>query len=128
MSAASLQVGSAKPKEAMMRTSTLLSPHGVAEREVARILEQEFGAAWFPEYHRCSIDWDNAFIAVDVDREFTTRLPLDKQQTLATQLGFMPQTALHVQSSTYHLGSAQLAEKVFQTLCSLFDGRALSAA
>jgi hypothetical protein len=43
-----------------MRTSTLPFPHDVAEPKVARVLEQEFGAAWFPEYHSCSFDTDDA--------------------------------------------------------------------
>src|ERR1700719_1855021 len=112
----------------MMKTSTLLSPHDLAEPDVARILEQRYEAVWFPEYHRCSIDTDDAFVAVDVDHEFTGRLPPDEQKTLVTQLGFTPRTALHVQSSAYHPGSPGLAERVLQTLCSLFDGQALPAA
>ncbi len=111
-----------------MRTSTLLSPHQLAERDVAQILEQQFGAAWFPEYHRCSIDTEDAFVAVDVDQEYASRLSPDEQRTLATQLGFAPKTALHIQSSAYHAGSPSLAEHVFQTLCRLFDGRAITAA
>jgi hypothetical protein len=118
---------SAKPKESKMRTSTVLSPHELEEREVAKILEQRFGAAWFPEYHRCSIDTDDAFVAVDVDDQFTARLPADERQALTCRLGFVPGTALHVQSSVYHPGSAHLAERVLQTLCDLFDGWALSA-
>jgi hypothetical protein len=55
-------------------------------------------------------------------------LDMDEQQSLATKLGFMPRTALHVQSSVYHSGSGQLAEQVFHTLYRFFDGRALSAA
>lgn len=111
-----------------MRTATLLSPHDLAERDVAKVLEEQFGAAWFPEYHRCSIDTDDAFVAVDVDPQFTARLRPDEQETLVVQLGFVPRTALHVQSSVYHPGSAQLGEHVLQALCSHFDGRALSAA
>jgi hypothetical protein len=109
-------------------TTTLLFPNELAERDVARVLEQEFGAAWFPEHHRCSIDTDDAFVAVDLDHQYAARLPTDEQQTLATQLGFVPRTALHVQSSAYHSGSPGVAENVLQTLCRLFDGRTLSAA
>lgn len=111
-----------------MRTSTLLSPHELAERDVARILEQEFGAAWFPEYHRCSIDTEDGVVAVDVDPGYAARLGPDEQRSLAARLGFVPKTALHVQSSAYHPGSPDLAEHVLQTLCRRFDGRALSAA
>ncbi len=111
-----------------MKTATLLSPHDLAEPDVARILEQRFGAAWFPVYHRCSIDTDEAFVAVDVDHEFTGRLDSEEQQTLVRRLGFTPRTALHVQASVYHPGSPGLAERVFQTLCCLFDGRPLPAA
>jgi hypothetical protein len=107
----------------MMRTATMVSPHELEEREVARVLEQRFGAAWFPEYHRCSIDTDDAFVAVDVDDQFMARLPADERQALTSRLGFVPGTALHVQSSVYHLGSEQLAERVLQALCGLFDGR-----
>jgi hypothetical protein len=108
-----------------MKTATLFSPHDLAESDVARILEQRYGAAWFPEHHRCSIDTDDAFVAVDVDHQFTTQLPPDEQQSLAAQLGFVPRTVLHVQSSTYHPGSPSLAERVLQTLRGLFDGRPL---
>jgi hypothetical protein len=111
-----------------MKTATLLSPHILAEPDVARLLEQRFGAAWFPEYHRCSIDTDEAFVAVDIDHDFTGRLPPDERQSLVTQLGFTPQTALHVQASAYHPGSPDLAQRVLQTLCGLFDGQAVPAA
>ena len=107
-----------------MRTQTLVSPHEVPEREVAKILEQAFGAAWFPEHHRCSIDTEDAFVAVDV--ECPAHLEGDEQQSLRAQLGFLPRTALHVQSSTYHAGSAQLAEQVLQTLSKVFEVRVVS--
>src|SRR5207253_612329 len=109
-----------------MRTSTLLCPHQLAEKDVAEVLEQQFGAAWFPEYHRLSIDTEDAFVAVDVDPGYASRLPPDEQRALAMRLGFVPQTALHVQASAYHAGSPGLAENVLQTLSRLFDGRALS--
>jgi hypothetical protein len=110
-----------------MKTDTLLSPHDLAEPDVARILEEKFGAAWFPDYHRCSIDTDDAFVAVDVDQGFSSRLPAEEQQSLVSRLGFTPRTALHVQSSVYHSGSPVLAERVVETLRSLFDGQALPA-
>jgi len=109
-----------------MRTLTLLSPHDLAERDVVQILEQEFSAAWFPEYHRCSIDTEDAFVAVDVDPQYIAQLHPDEQRILTAQLGFVPKSALHVQSSAYHVGSPALAEQVLQTLCRLFDGRTLT--
>jgi hypothetical protein len=111
-----------------MKTTTLLSPHQLAEQDVARVLEQQFGATWFPQYHRCSIDTQDAVVAVDVDPDYASRLPPDEQRTLAAQLGFLPGAALHIQSSTYHPGSPTLAEQVVQTLSRLFDGRAVAAA
>lgn len=111
-----------------MRSATLFSPHALAEREVARMLEQLFGAAWFPEYHRCSIEGEDGFVAVDVDPEYAARLEPEEQRRLAVQLGFIPRTALHIQSSAYHSGSASLAEQVGQQLCRHFDGKASAAA
>lgn len=111
-----------------MRTSTLFSPHQLAERDVAQVLDERFGATWFPEYHRCSIDTEDAFVAVDIDPEYTSRLTPDELRTLVAQLGFVPRTALHIQSSAYHAGSPSMAENVFHTLCRLFNGRAIAAA
>ncbi len=111
-----------------MTTSTLLFRHELVERDVARLLEEEFGAAWFPEYHRCSIDTADAFVAVDVDPGYAARLTPDEQRSLETELGFLPRAALHVQASTYHAGSPRLAESVLQTLSRKLEGRTLTAA
>lgn len=111
-----------------MTTSTLFFRHELVERDVARILEQEFSASWFPEYHRCSIDADDAFVAVDLDPGYAARLSSDERRALETNLGFLPQTALHVQASTYYAGSPRLADAVLQSLSHRFEGRTLSAA
>jgi hypothetical protein len=117
-----------KSMESIIRTLTLLSPHDLAERDVAQLLELEFGAAWSPEYHRCSIDTEDAFVAVDFDPQYIARLRSDEQRTLTAQVGFTPKSALHVQSSGYHVGSPALAEQVLQTLRRHFDGQTLTAA
>ena len=111
-----------------MRTATLFTPGELTEPELARVLEQEFGATWFPDYHRCSIDTEDAFVAVDFDPAYVSQLPPDEERALAAQLGFRPIVALHVSSSTYHSGSPELAERVLLTLCRLLGGRVLVAA
>ena len=111
-----------------MKTSTLFTSQQLSELELAGILEQQFNATWFPEYHRCSIDTDGATVYVDFDSEYDSQLAPDEQSVLAENLGFRPKAALHISSSTYHNGSVQLAELVFQTLCRQLDGRTLVAA
>jgi hypothetical protein len=111
-----------------VRTSTLFTPREVSERELAIALEQQFSAAWFPEYHRCSIDTEDAFVSVDFDDTYMDRLEPDEQRTLTAQLGFIPKVALHVSSSSFHLGSTGLAELILRTLCQQLGGRAMVAA
>src|SRR6478752_368226 len=104
-----------------MNASTLVSPDNLAERDVAVFLEERYGAAWLPEYRRCSIETDDAFVAVDYDPEFAAHLPADERQTLVAEFGFVPKTALHVQESVYHAGSPRLAQAVLQALCQRFN-------
>lgn len=108
-----------------MRTFTFLSPLDLPEQEVAQFLEQRFGAVWIPEYHRCSIDTESAIVAVDVDRDFTPRLPPEDRATIVAQVGFVPRTAFHVQESIYHKGSSELARRVQELLESVFQGKEL---
>lgn len=111
-----------------MRTRTLLFAHELPERVVAQALEEQFGAAWFHEHHRCSIDTDGAFVAIDIDPAYPSRLGAEALADLETALGFVPKTAIHVQASSYLPGSGALAEEVVEALSERFDGRAPSAA
>ena len=111
-----------------MRTATLFTPREVSETELAAVLEQQFEAGWFPNYHRCSIATEDATVYVDFDAAYLEQLTPDEQRTLAAQLGFVPKVALHVSSSSYHAGSTDLAEVVLRTLCQQLGGRAMAAA
>ena len=53
-----------------MKTTTLLIPHELNERDLALALEREFDATWFPEYHRWSVAIDNAIVYIDADHSY----------------------------------------------------------
>lgn len=110
-----------------MRSSTLFVPLDLCERDVARLLEERYGAAWFPDHHRCSIDTGDGFVAVDVDRGYVSSLHPDEQLAVASRLGFPPRTALHVHASIHYSGSDGLAEEVIVTLARHYSGRTLAA-
>ena len=97
-----------------MRNSTLFIKDELNEPELAAALEKQFNAVWFPDYHRCSIDSDDATVYVDFDSEYVSSLTIEEQHSLAVQLGFLPKLALHISTSVYHAGSAQLAELVWR--------------
>ena len=111
-----------------MKTTTLFPSRDLTESELAAALEEQFGAAWFVDRHRCSIDTDDAFVAVDFDSGYLGLLSPEDQHALVGQLGFLPKAALHVSASVYHSGSPALAERVALALGRLFGGRALAAA
>lgn len=110
-----------------MRTSTLFTPRDVVESEVVAVLERQFEAGWFPDYHRCSIATEDATVTVDFDPAYFSRLTADEQRALSAQLGFHPKVALQVSSSPYHTGSHRLAEDVLLTLGQHLGGRTLVA-
>lgn len=111
-----------------MKTSTLFTAREVTETELASVLEKQFSAAWFPEYHRCSIDTDDAFVSVDFDPAFVERLEPDERRSLAAILGFVPKVAFHVSTSSHHVGSPALAERVLDMLSQQLGGRTAIAA
>ncbi|MGL4549780.1 MAG: hypothetical protein ACRC33_01225 [Gemmataceae bacterium] len=111
-----------------MQTATLVYPHEIPERDIAAALEARFGAVWFEEYHRCSIDTDSAVVYVDIDGRCAGWAGVLERQRAAAELGFVPVTALHVQASPLHSGSLRLAADVVTALRTAFGGRALSAA
>jgi hypothetical protein len=113
--------------EVPVNTVTLFTPRQVSERNLAEDLGRQFGAAWFPEYHRCSLDTDDAVVYVDFDPAYTDRLTADELRTLAGQLGFVPKFALHVSPSTVYPGSPALAQEVLAALTLLVVGREVPA-
>jgi alkanesulfonate monooxygenase SsuD/methylene tetrahydromethanopterin reductase-like flavin-dependent oxidoreductase (luciferase family) len=111
-----------------VNTTTLLVARELTEPELARALEQRFDAAWFPEYHRCSIDTEDATVYIDFDPTYGDRLQPDEKRSLTARLGFIPTAAICIQASHTYPGSPRLAETVASTLCNQFSGRALAAA
>ncbi len=109
-------------------SATILAPTALAEPELAEFLEREFGAAWFPEDHRCSIDTADATVFVDFDPGYPDRLPADELGAAAARVGFVPKAAVHIDGSKYHPGSAALAGRVLETLTRRVGGRELAAA
>lgn len=112
-----------------MPFATLFLPTQLAEKDVARVLEGEFEAAWFPERHRCSIDTTDGVVYVDFDRassSYLSSLSSDEQCALVAELGFVPQTALHVETVSHYEGSSRLAEIVLETLRHEFNVHAVA--
>ena len=58
-----------------MKTLTLLLPADLPEAELASLLERKFGAAWFPELHRWSVESDDATVYLDYDRDHVSYPP-----------------------------------------------------
>jgi DNA recombination-dependent growth factor C len=109
-----------------MNLTTLLAPTALNEEALAELLAAQFDAHWFPNYHRFSIDTEDAVVYVDFDDAYSARLPEDERQHVAKALGFLPATALHVQANPVHPGSAQLAQRVADVLAQQFRVPALA--
>lgn len=105
-----------------MSNQTLYAAWDLPESELAELLEREFDSAWFPQYHRCSVQSVDATVYVDFDAACVSRMVDGERRDLAARLGFVPRGALHVSPSIYHAGSPELAEQVFQTLSQYLDG------
>ena len=109
-------------------TSTLLTRSEIDESEWASLLEQRFGAAWFPEYHRCSVVATDGTVFVDFESGYSNSLAPDEQRVFAARLGFVPVAAIHVQPSKLYAGSVELASRVFATLSFHLQGTTALAA
>ena len=113
----------------MAKMWTLYLPEVPDESGVVWTLGPDLDAAWFPEYHRWSIDTDDAVVYVDFDtRHFRVEIEPDAVAALPAQLGFVPRAVFHVTASHIYPGSHALAERVFQVLHRAYGGKALVAA
>lgn len=111
-----------------MSDSTLFTPDDVTEPVLAAMLERQFEAYWFPEYHRFSIDTEEAVVFVDYDAGYLDRMTPDERRALVARLGFTPAAALHVSGNYIYPGSDALAERVALALGRQLGGRPLAAA
>ena len=109
-------------------TSTLLTRTEITEPEWASLLEDRFGASWFPEHHRCSVESVEGTVFVDFEAGYSDTLAPDERRVFAARLGFIPAAAIHVQPSKLYSGSAELAARVFATLSLHLHGTTALAA
>ncbi len=111
-----------------MHTTTLLPKHPPSLAEFKTFIEALPNGAWtgLTGVSRGVVEAERGHVYVDYDENygpyFDNYLDEQRKAELIARLGDAPRVALHIQASTFDVGSNELAEEVCALLSSRWGG------
>jgi hypothetical protein len=111
-----------------MRTTTLIPKHPPSLAEFKTFIEALPNGAWtgLTGISRGVVEAERGHVYIDYDenygRYFDESLDEPRKAELVARLGHAPRLALHIQASTFDVGSHELADEVCALLRSRWGG------